>query len=721
MSCETCNVIGRTIQSNASFDGIPLGTYGEMQRRDDCQTCQQIVNFQPMPPETKMELMRFRQPASEYQITDEDYSDFIMDVIPLRPNAEGQSHGILVNQNWIDTARIKSWLHYCEGNHGDACRQLSSIPPVEKLLLLDVEQGCLVEMPGNVRYFALSYVWGLLPDTAETRLSNVRALKQPGSITADTTSLNIPETIRDALRLLRILDERFLWVDRLCIVQDDHATKARAIQEMGAIYANAQCTIVAAGGDDAAYGLRGIGHGSQPRSSPQTLLNLPHCGPVLQQQEVDVERRSRWGTRGWTYQEQLCSRRLLLFTDTAVAWRCQRAEWREDLSAEPDGVARPPLLDRDFNVLRVAKWPDIEQWSLLAHAYNRRQLSFVSDTCAAFAGIETIIAPSFPGGFCYGLPVFFFDVALLWQPMRPMARRAATHDPDGDGYLPSWSFFGWHGTPDPLSYVAGQDYIADVYDGSWGRRSTLKLVPLVKWFQMGPTGKDAESGQEQQGEAVQRPQRPIESGYLVWREAVPDAVTLADHGWSCQYGGDGASWYAHAAAEGVKFNYPVPMPPPAPQQGRTLPDPPPHTSWPPLLHFRCKGAHFLIGRAVLGLDMRQVLCVELRDLNSRLWAGVLRLNEPLDGSTFSAYGEKCELVAISEGSARNQSDESSYLEEWNLTSRPGFGNAEGYYIFYNVLWVHREADGIMTRKALGRVAKSVWDEQELMDMDVILR
>lgn len=737
MSCETCNLIGRSIQSNAPFDSVSLGTYGEMERRGDCATCQQIVAFRAMPPDTNMELMRLRQPASEYQIADEDYTDFMMDIIPLRATAQGQSHGVLFDEEWIDTGRIRAWLGYCEKVHGNACCQLSSVPPVEELLLLDVEKGCLVQKAGEVRYFALSYVWGHLVDTAETRLANVGRLKKPGSITANTLGLNLPETIRDAIRMVQAVGERFLWVDRLCIVQDDHASKAKAIQAMGAIYANAHCTIVAADGQDAGYGLRGIGNGSQPRRCAQQLLNFPHCGPVVQQQEIDTEGRSRWGTRGWTYQEQLCSRRLLMSAENTVAWRCQRAEWREDMTAEPDDDAdatRPPLLARDFNVLRLYNWPNLLQWAGLIGNYNRRQLSFVSDTRAAFAGIESIIAPSFPGGFCYGLPEFFFDVALLWQPSRPMARRTtASGSGDGDGYLPSWSCFGWHGSPDPLSYAAGEDYIASIEDGARLRQTSLSLVPLVRWVQLGPLG-EAEGG----GRDAGRRERRIESRYHVWREVAATDVaselsemyhTALAHGWRLQ-NGEGGPWYSHPTAEGAKFKYPVPMPPAPQQQAHSVPSPPPHASWPPLLRLRSKCAMFGIGEAVRGLDMRQVLCVAIRDVSSSRWAGVLRLNQPLIAKvgdlpqhTYYSprHGECCELVAISQGSASNDADESAYLEEWNISERPGLDGGDECYRFYNVLWIQREADGCVTRKALGRVEMSVWDVQDLKDIDVVLR
>ncbi|OJD33736.1 heterokaryon incompatibility protein [Diplodia corticola] len=698
------------------FGSVSLGTYGEMQRKSDCVTCQQIAAFRPMSPDTKMELMRFRQPASEYQIADEDYTDFMMDIIPLRATAKAQSHGVLLDEGWIDVGKIRAWLGYCTKAHDDACSHLSGIPPVEALLLIDVEKGCLVEHPGDVGYFALSYVWGRLENTAETRVSNVERLRQPGSITANTPDSNLPETIRDAIRLVQAIGERFLWVDRLCIVQDDHSSKAKAIQAMGAIYANAHCTIVAADGQDADYGLRGIGHGSQPRRRPQQLLDFPHCGPLLQQPEINAEAQSRWGTRGWTYQEQLCSRRLLIFAEQTVAWRCQRAEWREDMTAEPDEphAPRPPLLTNKFDVLHARAWPDIMQWCSLLHRYNRRELSYVSDTRAAFTGIETILARAFLRGFCYGMPELFFDLALLWQPMRPMTRRTmALGSGDEDGYLPSWSCLGWHGCPDPLSYAA-HDYIASIDGGAWFRRTTLRLTPLVDWIQLGPS-REVHGSWNKAG----RRERRIKSSYLTWRDAVGETAAgdTGLEGWQLHDTAlnGGRAWYSHPAAEGVIFNYPIPMPSAALQQQYES-----YSHWSPLLRLRSKGARFVACGSAPGLDMRQVLCVYLQDVKVGQWAGLLRLNEPLDGTNFSE-GEYCELVAISEGSARNDADESPYLEEWNCNKRPGFGSADGCYQFYNVLWVQREADGCTTRKALGRVEKSVWERQDLMDMDVLLR
>jgi hypothetical protein len=67
----------------------------------------------------------------------------------------------------------------------------------------------------------------------------------------------IPRTILDAMRLVESLGERYLWVDLLCIIQDDEVFKHEEVNDMDSIYANACGTIVAAQGKNSNFGLRG--------------------------------------------------------------------------------------------------------------------------------------------------------------------------------------------------------------------------------------------------------------------------------------------------------------------------------------------------------------------------------------------------------------------------------------------------------------------------------
>lgn len=79
--------------------------------------------------------------------------------------------------------------------------------------------------------------------------------------------------------LVQHLGEQYLWVDRLCILQEPGSEDmSRMLKAMAHIYASAEFTIVAAGGLDANHGLRGIGGPSQFRSLANISGNMTRDG-----------------------------------------------------------------------------------------------------------------------------------------------------------------------------------------------------------------------------------------------------------------------------------------------------------------------------------------------------------------------------------------------------------------------------------------------------------
>lgn len=119
--------------------------------------------------------------------------------------------------------------------------------PVGGIRVIDVIRKNIVPAPPGCRYLALSYVWGkpLLHQktTATTRKalkSNVAELSKEGGLAC----LELPRTIRNAMTLTEELEEQYLWVDALCIVQDDVEDVQRQTAAMDSIYAGASLTIV---------------------------------------------------------------------------------------------------------------------------------------------------------------------------------------------------------------------------------------------------------------------------------------------------------------------------------------------------------------------------------------------------------------------------------------------------------------------------------------------
>jgi hypothetical protein len=137
--------------------------------------------------------------------------------------------------------------------------------------LIDVEEICIVEAPQGQEYVALSYVWGQA-EMLRLQRSNLEFLQKRGSLNLMT----MPATIADAAEVTKAIGERYLWVDALCIIQDDDADKTYFIPNMDTVYGCALLTIIALSGEGASAGLPGIRHGSRNRLEfPFTIGETP--------------------------------------------------------------------------------------------------------------------------------------------------------------------------------------------------------------------------------------------------------------------------------------------------------------------------------------------------------------------------------------------------------------------------------------------------------------
>jgi hypothetical protein len=148
---------------------------------------------------------------------------------------------------------IEIWVA-TQWNKGGGGRRPSPLPT--RLIMvgsLSDEGVRLVEtasLPAGLddhRYTALSYRWGstnTLTTTAETVQERM----------AHIPLSRMPRTIHDAVQVTRRLGVRFLWVDALCIIQDDKDDWDKEAARMGDVYMNAYCTIAAHAAKHADHG-----------------------------------------------------------------------------------------------------------------------------------------------------------------------------------------------------------------------------------------------------------------------------------------------------------------------------------------------------------------------------------------------------------------------------------------------------------------------------------
>ncbi|CAI0645488.1 unnamed protein product [Colletotrichum noveboracense] len=379
----------------------------------------------------------------------------------------------------IDFRLLREWKRICDNDHEDSCG-LTSIHTTRRpdmIRCIDVDAMCIVELRDPAaKWVALSYVWG--KRTFEVlKKDSLGSLRYPGALDPSW----IPDTILDAITVTRMIGERYLWTDSLCIIQDSPQDKATFIPLMDVIYGLASLTIVALSGEGAYDGLPGVRSSSRPPAEGPFFLNgvwLQKAPPLDGLGFTPADRsRSRYMTRGWTFQEILLSRRLLIFTPEVVFWECQSATWREDANWEIlDPHNRGLTLFRNsvfgfehegIHVPKADRESFNRMYQSLVSDYGRRELTYDGDGLAAIEGILASIELTSGISFTWGLPKPYLGVAVTWPTdnnTSRVRRRKATYTIVANNNTirvpyPSWSWVGWIGPnlfDDLFGHLAGE-------------------------------------------------------------------------------------------------------------------------------------------------------------------------------------------------------------------------------------------------------------------------
>ena len=325
-----------------------------------------------------------------------------------------------------DTAAlIKDWQFTCRQTHSDCQR-----PAYRPQRLLQVGGGEVNHLklqachessvPSSPEYAALSYMWG----------GPQRFLTTKDSLGAKMIKIefeDLPGTLRDAVLVCRAIGIRWLWVDVLCIIQDDPQDKLEQVKTMGEVYRSAALTIIPAFslGSDEGFLSETFDNVTLPFQCFRDNTSSGRQGSVYLIKKQLNAPRFPIETRGWTMQERLLSTRLLFFHPGRIYWVCRESHLFAGSSCSysvnmiDDSVTRGKRSfgkwNLNINIDDVNQ--QIQRWYSLSQAFSERTLSDPLDRLPALAGVAKELRREFPGIGDYVAGLWTTNLAqqLLWK------------------------------------------------------------------------------------------------------------------------------------------------------------------------------------------------------------------------------------------------------------------------------------------------------------------
>jgi hypothetical protein len=353
-----------------------------------------------------------------------------------------------IHRELDDVGFAKRCLDWCLYGHDHPCQNFNR-RTIPFFRLIDCQSRTVITAPPNAQYIALSYVWGApIPLTDESNTQKTSHI------------LDFPKVVTDSFQVALKLNISYLWVDKYCINQLDVEDMETQIEQMDLIYANSLLTIIAAAGEGPHYGLPGVA-GTVRKEQPSLKIGEYHLVSTLRHGR-DVVLESKWGTRGWTYQEGILSRRRLIFTDQQVFFECNSMNCAEAVQLNSD--IDPLESDHSQGIFRH-RTPGTQPWDILKYIseFSERELTYRSDSINALSGIFRVFERGDnPMYQLKGVPIFFpvplrrdeeelmeskimsksanqgFVIGLTWLRDRGYHNRVPI--------FPSWSWAGWNGT-----------------------------------------------------------------------------------------------------------------------------------------------------------------------------------------------------------------------------------------------------------------------------------
>jgi Heterokaryon incompatibility protein (HET) len=372
-----------------------------------------------------------------------------------------QRTGVVMSNDFIQISQ--AWLDECSCSH-DSCRQrcifqptrlpkrLIDVTGVDSVQIIHCEawlSAGLARVNDLERYCTLSYQWGVPAHDC------VLAETFPQTLVLEVHTM--PRTFRDAIVVARRLGFRFLWIDALCIVQQDRRELEEEVSRMGDIYERSECTIAATAALTVHDGfLRALDAYTSTQPCPTNDESSLQSGQSTTLFERTIT-NSSLNKRGWVMQERALSRRTLYCTSVGVFWECGtiKANWQypegysiyATYGLSPCRQSREGLLS--IARIRQAKHFCPAEWEHFVQRYSRAEFTKMQDRLFALSAVARAVEPILGHGeYLAGLWKNRLRSGILWECVGHKNRRRLQPP-----IAPTWS---WASVNSPVVFASSR-------------------------------------------------------------------------------------------------------------------------------------------------------------------------------------------------------------------------------------------------------------------------
>ncbi|KAF2647556.1 HET-domain-containing protein, partial [Lophiostoma macrostomum CBS 122681] len=343
---------------------------------------------------------------------------------------------------------LRGWMEHCVRQH--PCMQTE--PPMLPKRVLHVGSplyGWKIKLQisscnARGQYAALSHCWGrkqIIKTTRRTLADRMSGIPWD----------SLPKTFQDAITMARGLGLEYLWIDSLCILQDDVNDWDIQFSLMASIYREATLLIAATASEDGdggcfppcagkieflgrdagqtpfsvfarrTTGHQGFHYHNHSRGYKPTTDNKINQFPLL--------------SRAWAFQEHILARTIVHCLDEELVWECLNCSQCEC------GMLTPPnhLQDRRRLALRDLSQGGFlgDTWDWIVRDYSRKEMTFAKDKLPALSAFAKRVGDSSKDTYLAGLWRSDLLRTLTWA--CDGTKTSSSSEPDKSAPFWSWA------------------------------------------------------------------------------------------------------------------------------------------------------------------------------------------------------------------------------------------------------------------------------------------